>query len=63
MKTYMKTFAFSLLAVAGMALISCSCDERIDVVGNPDNLVYFKANTDNLFSTTEIGRASCRERV
>lgn len=52
MKTYMKTFAFSLLAVTGMALTSCSCDERIDVVGNPDNLVYFKANTDNLFSTT-----------
>ena len=32
-----------------LLLSSCSDDEHYDVVGNPNNLVYFKANADNTF--------------
>ena len=40
--------ACSLLLTSSL-LVSCSDDEKYDIVGNPDNLVYFKANADNTF--------------
>lgn len=33
-------------------LCACSDDENYDVKGNPDNLVYFKANAENTFTGT-----------
>ena len=52
MKITIKYAVLSLLAVAGITMTSCSDDERYDVVGNPNNLVYFKANADNTFTGT-----------
>ena len=52
MKINIKYAALSLLAVAGITMASCSDDESYDVYGNPQNLVYFKANADNTFTGT-----------
>lgn len=52
MKKNIKYAVLGLMAVAGMTLTSCSSDETYDVVGNPDNLIYFKANADNMFTGT-----------
>lgn len=52
MKRNIKYAVLSLLAVAGITLTSCSSDEVYDVVGNPNNLIYFKANADNTFTGT-----------
>lgn len=50
MKRNIKYAVLGLMAVAGMTLTSCSSDETYDVVGNPNNLIYFKANADNMFT-------------
>lgn len=50
MKINMKYALLGLLAVAGMTMTSCSDDETYDVVGNPNNLIYFKANATNTFT-------------
>lgn len=44
-----KKYILTTLSVAMLALgfASCSDDETYDVVGNPDNLVYFSAGTNN----------------
>lgn len=47
-----KYIALGLLAMTGIALTSCSDDDNYDVTGNPNNLVYFKANATNTFSCT-----------
>lgn len=52
MKINIKYAVLSLLAVAGVTMTSCSSDEHFDVVGNPNNLVYFKTNTGNVFTGT-----------
>jgi len=49
-KKMLKHFVYSLVAIAALTLTSCSDDEKYDVVGNPDNLVYFKANAENTFT-------------
>lgn len=46
-------FACSLLLTSSL-LTSCSDDEKYDIVGNPNNLVYFKANAENTFKGTVI---------
>ena len=48
-KIFQKAWLLLLLAPCSLLLTSCSDDEQYDVVGNPDNLVYFKANADNTF--------------
>lgn len=48
----MKYAVLSLLAVAGITMTSCSDDDSYDVYGNPNNLVYFKANADNTITGT-----------
>lgn len=48
-----KHIALALVAAA-FAFGSCSDGETYDVVGNPDNLVYFKANADNTFRCNVI---------
>ena len=48
-KFFQKAWLLLLLAPCSLLLTSCSDDEQYDVVGNPDNLVYFKANADNTF--------------
>lgn len=40
----------SFIAFTGLFMSSCSNDESFDVKGNPDNLIYLKANEDNTFS-------------
>lgn len=52
MKNIIKSAALSVLAVAGITMASCSSDTVYDVVGNPNNLVYFKANANNTFTGT-----------
>lgn len=47
MKNIIKSAALGVLAVAGITMTSCSSDTVYDVVGNPNNLVYFKANANN----------------
>ena len=47
MKNIIKSAALGVLAVAGITMASCSSDTVYDVVGNPNNLVYFKANANN----------------
>ena len=37
------------LCLSVLLFASCSDDEQYDVVGNPNNLVYFKANAENTF--------------
>lgn len=53
-----KIFPMALVSLA-LAFASCSDDETYDVVGNPNNLVYFNANASNTFECgimrTEIG--------
>ncbi|MCR5131636.1 MAG: DUF1735 domain-containing protein [Prevotella sp.] len=46
----LKHFVYCFFAVAALTLTSCSDDEKYDVVGNPNNLVYFKANAENTFT-------------
>ncbi len=48
-KIFQKAWLLLLLAPCSLLLTSCGDDEQYDVVGNPDNLVYFKANADNTF--------------
>ena len=45
----LKTGFCACLLLASSLFVACSDDEQYDVVGNPDNLVYFKANADNTF--------------
>lgn len=54
MKNIIKYAALSLLAVAGITMTSCSSDTRYDVVGNGDNLVYFKAPNYNTYTGTVV---------
>ena len=44
-KVNLKYIALSFIAVAAFSLQSCSSDESYDVVGNPNNLFYIKANS------------------
>lgn len=46
--------ALSMVAIAGTTLTSCSDDDTADVQGNPNNLVYFKANASNTFEGTVV---------
>lgn len=55
MKTnIVKCFSYCMLAVAALSFASCSSDDSYDVYGNPDNLVYAKANVANTFTTKVI---------
>lgn len=55
MKKTMNIFrAMALAVIATAAFTACSDDETYDVMGNPDNLVYFKANADNTFRGTVV---------
>ncbi|MBE6263912.1 MAG: DUF1735 domain-containing protein [Prevotella sp.] len=55
MKTnIVKCFSYCMLAVAALSFVSCSSDDSYDVYGNPDNLVYAKANVANTFTTKVI---------
>jgi hypothetical protein len=55
MKTnIVKCFSYCMLAVAALSFVSCSSDDSYDVYGNPDNLVYAKANVANTFTTEVI---------
>jgi hypothetical protein len=42
------------LLLAASLFVACSDDEKYDVVGNPDNLVYFKANAENTITGTIV---------
>lgn len=48
-----KYVVFGLFAIT-FSLSSCSSDNDYDVKGNPDNLVYFKANANNTFNCSVI---------
>ena len=52
MKINIKYAVLSLLAVAGITMTSCSSDDRYDIVGNPNNLVYFMTRSNNTFTGT-----------
>ena len=61
MKNIIKSAALGVFAVAGITMASCSSDTVYDVVGNPNNLVYFKANANNTFTgTVAQGRIPCK---
>ncbi len=47
------TYILGLLAVAGLFSFQSCDDESYDVVGNPDNLIYFppKGQFNNTFSS------------
>ena len=48
-----KYIIFGLCAIV-FSLSSCSSDKDYDVKGNPDNLVYFKANANNTLNCSVI---------
>lgn len=54
MKTYKYIMASLSVAMLAFGFASCSDDETYDVVGNPDNLVYFGAGNDNTKSVDVI---------
>lgn len=55
MKTkILKYFSLCIATVAALGFSSCNNDESYDVYGNPDNLVYAKANVANTFTTKVI---------
>ncbi len=46
-KNIFRYLAYSFVAVAALTLGSCGDDDKYDVEGNPDNLIYFKAGEVN----------------
>lgn len=54
MKTYKYIITGLYAAALAFGFASCSDDETYDVVGNPDNLVYFGAGNDNTKSIDVI---------
>ncbi len=46
-KNILRYLTYSLVAVAALTFGSCSSDDKYDVEGNPDNLIYFKAGEVN----------------
>jgi len=48
MKTHKYIMASLSAAVLAFGFASCSDDDQYDVVGNPDNLVYFGAGNNNI---------------
>lgn len=47
----LKYIALSFIALATLTLQSCSSDQSYDVVGNPNNLFYIKANSSSSVSS------------
>ncbi|MBQ4146462.1 MAG: DUF1735 domain-containing protein, partial [Prevotella sp.] len=46
-KNILRYLTFSFVAAAALTFGSCSSDDKYDVEGNPDNLIYFKAGEIN----------------
>ena len=46
-KNIFRFLAYSLVAATALTFGSCSSDDKYDVEGNPDNLIYFKAGEIN----------------
>lgn len=46
-KNILRYLTYSLVAATALTFGSCSSDDKYDVEGNPDNLVYFKAGEIN----------------
>lgn len=53
-KNIFRYLAYSFVAVAALTLGSCSSEDKYDVEGNPDNLIYFKAGETNTNVYTAI---------
>lgn len=53
-KNIFRFLAYSFVAVAALTLGSCSSEDKYDVEGNPDNLIYFKAGETNTNVYTAI---------
>ena len=46
-KNILRYLTYSLVAATALTFGSCSSDDKYDVEGNPDNLIYFKAGEIN----------------
>ncbi|SFG03334.1 BT_3987 domain-containing protein [Prevotella sp. KH2C16] len=46
-KNFLKYPALCVIAIASLAISSCSDDDHYDIVGNPNNLVYVNLNAAN----------------
>lgn len=53
-KNIFRYLAYSFVAAAALTLGSCSSEDKYDVEGNPDNLIYFKAGETNTNVYTAI---------